>query len=595
MSIKYGGGMMVKINKILVICLLVLIASSIFITVPSADIISGEIAEVSTEPYIFVPNGSGSELLIDSEDNFYMIHLVSGDIYFRKYSNHVLEIPDIVLFNNGENSRVDAALDCYGYIHLTWSTDAYGGSSVMYMKIDSDGNVMAEPMKLSATNVYIDKESRIASNSLGQAYVVWCYYQGKSSGWPTAVDVLYAKIDSDGSIIFTQENVAPPEWATGFYPNLLIDHDDNVHIVYQRGDRIPEIGYEKTYLYYKKFASDGLTVLVPDTRFTDTHFYYWVSSIDMTLDSQNKINLVYSQSIRLPWEGGAVDTWYMKIDLNGDVLIGPKLVTIDDGCHSSTSYLATDCYDHNYIFWSEHKDGNRDIYYTVLDVNGEILVDLTRLTYTPEPSSTYYMAAVFDSTDNCYWSYCEGGVGTYVIYPVKEDLEILVSKEFLPQEITVSRESPITVRITVLNVGNVDITSIIIHDEFVEHMEANSLGEVIVTVSSDSNETYLIPQGNFNVTLSDCDITISFDLPIWVMPFVWENGKIQIGGEPYYLESIPQNWRIDVLYLLHPIEGLELGTYSASATVTALSETGSSVTETTTAELKVTESIEVVP
>jgi len=409
----------------LVICAITvtLIITTFFSTTPTEKPLGGGLADIKTEPYIYVPNGEGSELLLDMDDNFYMIHLVEGDLFFRKYNyNHILAVPDTVVYSEGDNTRIDAKLDDIGYIHISWSTSAFGGRSVMYMKLDSDGNVVVDAIKLSATNNHFDQDSRVATNSLGQAYVVWSYHQGTSADWPTAVDVLYAKIDADGSVIFTQYYVAPPEWATGFYPNLLVDFDNNLHIVYQRGDRIPELGYDKTYIYYKKFASDGTTVLVSDTKFVDTHFVYWVATIDITLDSANRINIGYSQSIKLPADGGAVETWFMKIDLNGNVLVDPKMVSIDDGYHSTVSYLATDEYDYNYIFWSDAKDGNYEIYYTAIDTDGAPLVSQTRLTNTPEFSSTWYMAAVFDSGHNCYWSYWQVDDGTYVIYPVNQTL-----------------------------------------------------------------------------------------------------------------------------------------------------------------------------
>jgi hypothetical protein len=410
-------------GKALIVAIVVVIGLGAFAQImpsPNPGSSSGPLADIKTEPHIYVQNGSGSMVLLDPMENFYMIHLVQGDVNFRKYSNHKVVIPDIILFSDGDSMMIDAVFDPLGYIHCTWSTDAYGGNSVMYLKTDSNGNVITGPTQLSALNAYIDRQSRIATNSQGQAYVVWSYYQGPTSNWPTAVDVLYAKIDSDGTIIFTQSYVAPSSWATGYDPDLLVDNDDNLHIVYQRGGRNPDPGYDNTYLYYKKFAADGTTVLVADKRYDATHFVYWVSTVRMTLDSQNRINLVFSHSVRMPADGGAVETFYMKIDINGDVLIGPSILSDDDGQHSTFSYLATDAYDNNYVFWSDKKDGNFEIYYSALDTDGLQLVPPTRLTDTPEFSSTYSMAAVFDSSNDCYWSYWQLDDGTYVIYPVDQ-------------------------------------------------------------------------------------------------------------------------------------------------------------------------------
>jgi hypothetical protein len=198
-----------------------------------------------------------------------------------------------------------------------------------------------------------------------------------------------------------------------------------------------------------------------------------------------------------------------------------------------------------------------------------------------------------DDAGSATWgeAYWDDIIITYV--PLSANPDISVSKEFLPSEIASIRESPITARITVLNIGNVEITSMTIGDEFVKHMAANSSGEVIVTISSDTDETYLILPEYLDIILTDSDITISFELPLWTMPFVWENGILQLGGEPYCLESIQKGWTVDIVYLLHPTEVLESGMYSADATVTAYSETLASVTEIATAVLTVYEPIQV--
>ncbi|MFQ5885291.1 MAG: hypothetical protein ACE5IO_09350, partial [Thermoplasmata archaeon] len=186
------------------VCALVLLSSLVIL--PEAT--KAQLATVDSIPYIFVPNGQNAELLIDSQDSVYWLHVVSGGVYFRKYnSSKQLEIPDKVLYQNGMNERVDAVWDAFGNIHFTWATSYFGGMSVMYAKVDSSGDFFVSPIRLSGNNTAWDYGSAIDVNSIGQAYVAWDYWW--DPGDPLDEDVLYAKVDTDGSIMFTQQYVAP--------------------------------------------------------------------------------------------------------------------------------------------------------------------------------------------------------------------------------------------------------------------------------------------------------------------------------------------------------------------------------------------------
>jgi parallel beta-helix repeat protein len=169
--------------------------------------------------------------------------------------------------------------------------------------------------------------------------------------------------------------------------------------------------------------------------------------------------------------------------------------------------------------------------------------------------------------------------------------EISVEKEFIPSEITTMSRKVISA-INITNIGDVDITSMTIVDEYVENMAPNESPEVLVTITSDEGEVYAIMPEDLDIILTDSNITISFELPLEVVPVFWENSMLQFGEELYYLECISKDWVVGVRYLLYPVTELEIGTYAADATVIAYSETGTSTTETSTGILTVSPSIE---
>jgi len=380
------------------------------------------LATVSSEPQIYVPSGSGAELLLDDLDNLYWLHIISGDVYFRRYnSSHTLEVPDKSLYTSGSNLNVDAVWDDFGNIHFTWATDVFGAQSNMYAKIDKNGHSLVSPVKLSGDNNALDFCSAIDVNSLGQAYVAWDYWWDPPD-WKTQ-DVLYAKIDSDGSTIFTQQYVAPVGWDSDFRwkKDILVDNDDNLHVIFDNNPSGVDL-----YYYYKKFASDGTTVLVSEKQLFPIVYKTWSTSLEAVLDSQDRINLAFGPGV----PGGMVETFYARIDLLGNLEIGPIQLSTGPSYHSAYPYLAIDDYDNNYVFWSDYETGNADIYYSALDMNGSVVVPPTRLTDDNLTQHSSYMGAVFDSTNTCIWSYFDGdifgGDGTHVIYARPPETTIVV-------------------------------------------------------------------------------------------------------------------------------------------------------------------------
>jgi parallel beta-helix repeat protein len=169
--------------------------------------------------------------------------------------------------------------------------------------------------------------------------------------------------------------------------------------------------------------------------------------------------------------------------------------------------------------------------------------------------------------------------------------KISVEKEFIPSEITtISRVVISSINIT--NIGDVNITSMTVIDEYVENMRPNDPAELLVTITSDEGEVYAVMPEDLDITFTENNITISFELPLEVLPVYWENGTLQFGEETYYLEGIPKDWVVGVQYLLYPVTELEMGTYYADTTVTAYGETGKSTTETATGILTVSLPIE---
>lgn len=407
------GGRRFTVSIVIWAVILAMLLSSFNFTPNEPE--SASFVPLSPVPQVFLHGAKGAELAIDDDNNFFIVYVRNGDLYARKYgSDHNLKIADKLVYSNGNNDGVDGKLDASGFLHLSWTTDYYGARDIMYMKLNGSLDIVVQPMKLSVDNDLWDMTSSIAVNSRGQAVVMWNHWWGHPVWYQE--DVVYALVNSDGSINFTKRYLAPLDWDTEVYPKkaVMIDNSDNVHFIYL--DQV-----SVNYLYYKKLGPDVQTVLVDNKKLLTTPFYYWASTVDMTLGPVGRINIAYSQGIRNPPDGG-VETWFVQTDLSGNLITTPILLSADDALHSKLSYLVTDSNGYNFIIWSDQKDGDYDIFYAVTSAGGTLLQTQSEVLETATNLSTYYMGAVFNGTGFCYWSYIDEN-GTYVIYPVAPTAE----------------------------------------------------------------------------------------------------------------------------------------------------------------------------
>jgi hypothetical protein len=99
----------------------------------------------------------------------------------------------------------------------------------------------------------------------------------------------------------------------------------------------------------------------------------------------------------------------MKLDGEGNVLVGEKVITDLDAASSNMGDMAVDSNDNVHIVWSDVRDTgpipNLELYYEKLDSSGNTLVDETRITTAAYYS--HYPSLAIDSFDNLHIAYCE--------------------------------------------------------------------------------------------------------------------------------------------------------------------------------------------
>jgi hypothetical protein len=206
------------------------------------------------------------------------------------------------------------------------------------------------------------------------------------------------------------------------YPNILIDSEDNLHLIWSdsRNDPDPNDEYYFFEIFYKKLDGDGNQV-VGDTQLTDVsnftnwrNYFYYPAPV-AALDSQGNIHMAYHDGMKNVYatdNRANVEIYYMKLDGHLDYSGAPgvreDVVLIDEQrvsegvAHSGGVDIALDSNDNVHMVWYDHRSAwyNYEIYYEKLSIDGDVLVDDKRLTYYLDYAAGPEL--VIDSEDNLH-------------------------------------------------------------------------------------------------------------------------------------------------------------------------------------------------
>lgn len=222
------------------------------------------------------------------------------------------------------------------------------------------------------------------------------------SATPAVEDTMLNPVSPDGYKILGPDRLTFND-ARSNSPNILIDADDNLHLIWSdsRNDPDPD---DTSYIYeifYKKFDKNG-NVLVDDTRMNDATgidiqpYRWYIPGTSAALDSDGDIHVAYIDYTKhkyASYNAINAEIYYMKFDGSLDCGGAPAersdLVLIDEqrvsegAAHSGSQDLTVDSDDNIHIVWYDHRSAwyNWEIYYEKLSNDGDVLVDDKRLTY----------------------------------------------------------------------------------------------------------------------------------------------------------------------------------------------------------------------
>jgi hypothetical protein len=138
-------------------------------------------------------------------------------------------------------------------------------------------------------------------------------------------------------------------------------------------------------------------------------------------DSEGNVHIVWEDNRDGNWE-----IYYTKLNSLGENLIDDVRIT-DNESYSREPAIAIDSRDNVHLVWYDGRDGNMEIYYAVLDINGERISDNIRL--VSDVSDSYDPAIAVDSDDNIHiaWTDWMDGSASILYSQLDEDGNILMS------------------------------------------------------------------------------------------------------------------------------------------------------------------------
>jgi len=318
-------------------------------------------------------------------------------VWYQKLDNHGNPLTGEIIIDD-YSATPDVYVDHDGNVHISY-TKYYPGYEIYYIKLDGMGNILV-PHKRLTFNGQGSYQPEIKTDENDNVYIIW-------QDWISGEQLYFTKLDSTGSIIVDRKHIN--NWRHDKNSDFVFDSDGNIHLYWANGQYDGTWNFE---IYYMKLDADGNS-LIPRTQLTFTS--QRSMEVHPVTDSDGNIHLIWLEQDHYP---GNSEVYYMKMDTSGNILIDATRLTYDSAS-SGMGYIyepsiAIGPSDEIVVAWNDERDGNWEIYYTVLDTDANTLLDDTRLTCTPEDSTS--PAVTVDNNGVLHVVWDEGTVGEKQLY-----------------------------------------------------------------------------------------------------------------------------------------------------------------------------------
>jgi hypothetical protein len=186
----------------------------------------------------------------------------------------------LIVNNPDENVYLgQPTLDPEGVVdsdNITYVASNAGGSNVLFTKIDADGTILVNNQTvITGANAWTN-EIRIAIDTNHRIYLVWS---------ADMHDITYAYSDNGGDTWSTPASLCYNVSQQLNKPQVCCDSNDNVHIIWQYWTGSSNL------LSYLKLRPDG-TIAIDESFLTQSNNQVW--SAKMVIDEQNYLHIVWA-------------------------------------------------------------------------------------------------------------------------------------------------------------------------------------------------------------------------------------------------------------------------------------------------------------
>lgn len=285
-------------------------------------------------------------------------------------SAHAFPIDDFgdsvrLTFNPAISTNISSAVDYDGNMHVVWEDYRSGNGDIYYVKLDDEGNKLTNDAKISNDST-ASRCPSVTTDPDGHIYIVWEDIDNGSS------ELLFAKLWYYAGNITFQENglqVSDSNPADSMEPDIVVCQDGNLALVWT--DARHDTGDGNLEIYYKRLRVSG-TALTSDTRVTG----------DVGRSEHARLGIGPDGMVHI--------VWYDFRDSNNGLVInhgvfhrmlmpdGTPLTTetrITFASPQSRPDIAIDTDGNVHVVFDDDRYASFDIFYTLLDLDGNTLVD----------------------------------------------------------------------------------------------------------------------------------------------------------------------------------------------------------------------------
>lgn len=249
----------------------------------------------------------------------------------------------------------------------------------------------------------------IVVDSSNILHLVWREQTADLAGSGPDVDIFYSHYDPSTYSWSALEVVSSESTSSSVDPVIVIDNEDNLHVIWGDSTDILGAGTDRD-VFYKSRTPTGTWTTVSLVSSDST---YSVEHLDLTVDNENNLHVTYYDHADILGAGTDADIFYHWFNSTTDLWSPTYLVTSESAGHSISPKVKIDQSTGDaYIVWSDYSDllssgSDLDIFYRTFNHDSSSFSSL-RLVSIDSTEYSGLPNLAFDNKNilHIFWSDC---------------------------------------------------------------------------------------------------------------------------------------------------------------------------------------------